>query len=100
MGTGTSLEEFRGVCASCDAQGCQKEYMGSKRPQDICHGQPTVMKKFMGSPSFLMASGVPRDFPFSGERPREIIMGCMRENKGALGRRVPKCWALLDFSGG
>ena len=73
--------------------------MGSKRSLDICHGQPTVMKKFMGSPSFLMASGVPRDFPFSGERPREIIMGCMRENKVALGRRVPKCWALLDFSG-
>ena len=98
MGTGTSLEEFRGVCASCDAQGCQKEYMGSKRSQDICHGQPTVIKTFMGSPSFFHGLRCTSRFSiFKRTTPRNHH-GWLTENKSALGRRVPKCWALLDFS--
>ena len=100
MGTGTSLEEFRGVCASCDAQGCQKEYMGSKRSQDICHGEPTVVKKFMGSPSFFHGLRCTSRFSIFRRTTPRNHHGWLTENKSALGRRVPKCWALLDFSAG
>jgi hypothetical protein len=87
MGTATSWESLALVCV-----------FGFKEQNKLVFGAQEHLKGPWALSFFFYGLWSTLFTTVGSQRPREIIISEKRAKKSALGRRVPKSWALLDLS--
>ena len=86
------------VWLSYVAQDRQKALMGSKEQNKLSFGAQDLLKRPWALSFFSHGLQSTLFTTVGSQRPREIIISGKRAKKSAMGRRVPKSWALLDLS--